>query len=670
MRVLWLIILALMVGGNSSHDVDLGNPILGCSVAGRRKMFEEVTHDSDGGTHSKWGCDHQCATLVGQAADKCGVWHQVVVGFGQDQPPFNLSCVDFLSTVDVCQLKVPVEVQCSRERRVVNITGTRLAPSKGRRRLVSLASGMDQLARVNFTEIGLTGTLPSDWGRLPNLKSMRLFRNNLTGPLPADWHTLTQIEEIQLGRNQLNGTLPLEWGELSTIKVLDLSWNSLSGNLPGSWGKMGAVERVHLQRNALEGPLPAEWQMMRRLKFLVIEYNNFTSAIPDTWGAMGDLVWLDLSFNPLLNGQIPYGLLKVTQSEYGPMASDLRRLPQAFLPLVTHKPVKPFRVIMANSTGIQTPDAYKLHRYCQEGQKAQFTLYITEGDSDTFWCGKTWRPDLQLTIVWSTFGLALLGMGTYRGQQWAKGDTGGPSAGTSHLPRSFHQCLFVSQVFWEQHLRVPLKVALSVADLVSDVILAASMYPSWTFYVVLVGLFLPDLICSATLVVNIYPSLRRLAPVWASLPLVLLTFLGMAATLPAVITIFTVVNLLKGGSMVYLEGKWGEVNLDKVLDLLGGVTACTEDVVTVVFSSVGLYLMSISPLDAVVVRLYFPVWAFWISVPPSMIHMAVAFWQATGNVLDKGDLSWVPEAFKDLAYLHCRSDSGDKDVERQGEEPK
>lgn len=663
------------------------------TVAHRRLLDQEspMANLSNGFGNVQWGCDHQCASLLNEAADRCAVWHQLVVGFQYAEGPFNLSCVKFVTTKDVCDRKmwegIPINITCNAEGRVramdssrstrfqrvpttdgngplVAVEGKGPAAAEGKgppaaegkgppaaggkaRRLVAAVGVMDQLQRLKLNNLGIVGTIPREWSRLSKLDTLIMDKNLLTGPLP-EWFPL-----------------------LTGLRMVDLSWNRFNGTIPAAWSSMTNLERLFLSYNRLEGPLPHEWGNLPRLNLLTVKANNLSSGIPQQWAAMESMAWLDVSVNPGIGGPIPPGLMKV--KGYTSLDDrDMAKLSSLFRGITVRRRSQ-ILVFIANGTNIRLPPAIHLHKVCQECQKDGGVLYIYDANSESFWCGKTWRPYVQVAVLWGCFAMAMLAVTVIRLKQQArKGLVDVGYKDDAPLPRCIPPVIIRSasqlQGFWTRRLQTPVHLALIIYDLISDVLLALSMYPSWTFYLVLVGLSLPDLICSGALLANVMPSLRRTSPALVLVPLSIVVYLATAATLPAVMVTFAIVSILKRGSLALFKSRLGELNLERTLVLMAGVTVCTEDIFTAIFSSVGLILMSSNPLDMTVTRIYFPVWAFWISVPASLLHMAIAWWQAWGNYIEVGNLSWVKEAFMGL-YLENASegDLGIKGVKTQAE---
>lgn len=118
---------------------------------------------------------------------------------------------------------------------VPTATGTQKAPSAGNRLNLS-GTGLDRLPayvleRTDLEELDisnnrLTGALPSEIGRLVNLKVVDASGNQMTG-VPAEVGKLRDLRTLDLSNNRLTG-LPMELGQLSNLEVLDLSGNDIA----------------------------------------------------------------------------------------------------------------------------------------------------------------------------------------------------------------------------------------------------------------------------------------------------------------------------------------------------------------------------------------------------------------------------------------------------------
>ena len=91
-----------------------------------------------------------------------------------------------------------------------------------------------RVTRLDLSQNGLTGEIPSGLGSLTNLDRLFLHRNQLTGEIPAELGNLTNLARLRLDGNRLTGTIPAELGRLTNLTVLYLSGNPLTGCVPAS----------------------------------------------------------------------------------------------------------------------------------------------------------------------------------------------------------------------------------------------------------------------------------------------------------------------------------------------------------------------------------------------------------------------------------------------------
>ncbi|RZS20496.1 hypothetical protein BHM03_00053023 [Ensete ventricosum] len=78
----------------------------------------------------------------------------------------------------------------------------------------------------------LTGSIPTQLGRLKNLSVLALQSNHLSGAIPASLGDLTQLTRLDLSFNRLFGSIPVKLAQIPQLTVLDVRNNSLSGNVP------------------------------------------------------------------------------------------------------------------------------------------------------------------------------------------------------------------------------------------------------------------------------------------------------------------------------------------------------------------------------------------------------------------------------------------------------
>ena len=88
---------------------------------------------------------------------------------------------------------------------------------------VSMENG--QVVVLMFYDVGLTGAIPAEVGRLTALRELILDDNQLTS-VPAEIGQLTSLEKLTLRDNQLT-SVPAEIGQLTSLTELSLYNNKL-----------------------------------------------------------------------------------------------------------------------------------------------------------------------------------------------------------------------------------------------------------------------------------------------------------------------------------------------------------------------------------------------------------------------------------------------------------
>lgn len=58
---------------------------------------------------------------------------------------------------------------------------------------------------------------------LPKLVTLNLNSTGISGTLPTDYGKLIQLEDVKLANNSIKGIIPLQWSKLSNLKKLHIS---------------------------------------------------------------------------------------------------------------------------------------------------------------------------------------------------------------------------------------------------------------------------------------------------------------------------------------------------------------------------------------------------------------------------------------------------------------
>lgn len=196
---------------------------------------------------------------------------------------------------------------------------------------------------IDVAELGLSGSFPAGFCRIPSLSSLSLAYNILNGSLSSSAISLCfRLANLNLSNNYFVGGLPDSNSDFSSLVNLDLSQNNFTGSIPAGFGRFGKLRVLSLYGNLLTGqvpaflgnltdltelnlainpftpgPLPAEIGSLSNLQVIWMSFSNLVGKIPDSIGQLKRLRNLDLS-NNALTGSIPAsfgGLQSIEQIE-------------------------------------------------------------------------------------------------------------------------------------------------------------------------------------------------------------------------------------------------------------------------------------------------------------------------------------------------------------------
>ena len=85
---------------------------------------------------------------------------------------------------------------------------------------------------ILLAENNLAGTIPSDVGRLGELRTLELQGNALTGGIPSELGNLANLYLLDLRDNMLTGAIPDKLADLPLLQALYVGSNSLTGCIP------------------------------------------------------------------------------------------------------------------------------------------------------------------------------------------------------------------------------------------------------------------------------------------------------------------------------------------------------------------------------------------------------------------------------------------------------
>ncbi|ESQ52177.1 hypothetical protein EUTSA_v10016417mg [Eutrema salsugineum] len=119
------------------------------------------------------------------------------------------------------------------------------------------------LVRRSLTHHKLRGPLPTELGKLDQLRLLILHNNDLYDSIPTALGNCTALEEVYLQNNYFTGPIPSEMGNLFGLKNLDISSNDLSGAIPASLGQLKKLTNFNVSNNFLVGKIPSDGLLAR-----------------------------------------------------------------------------------------------------------------------------------------------------------------------------------------------------------------------------------------------------------------------------------------------------------------------------------------------------------------------------------------------------------------------
>ena len=214
---------------------------------------------------------------------------------------------------------------------------------------VTVGGPEGRVRQLRLANLGLTGRIAPELGRLPGLVVLNLGDNQLTGPIPPELEQLANLRELKLGGNALTGPIPPGLYRLPVQDLTDellcqhsprihpellgdctlllAARGELAGQAPLNWdtstpisawqgvtvgGPEGRVIALELPRRRLDGRIPAALGGLTRLRSLVLDGNRLTGAIPPELGRLTDLQVLSLATNDL-GGPVPTELARLSK---------------------------------------------------------------------------------------------------------------------------------------------------------------------------------------------------------------------------------------------------------------------------------------------------------------------------------------------------------------------
>lgn len=158
---------------------------------------------------------------------------------------------------------------------------------------------------ILYSDQNMTGTLISELGLLPRLKTMQFRNNYLSGTLdPFMFLDLSDLETFDISNNNFQGELPKQLLKSSSLKCLNLAKNSFAGSIPDNLTYPEHLENFSASENIFNGPIPLDLFSCKKLKNVDLKRNGLTGSIPSTVENLLNLEEFAVGEN-LITGSIP-----------------------------------------------------------------------------------------------------------------------------------------------------------------------------------------------------------------------------------------------------------------------------------------------------------------------------------------------------------------------------
>ncbi|MCL7025798.1 hypothetical protein MKW94_009419, partial [Papaver nudicaule] len=134
----------------------------------------------------------------------------------------------------------------------------------------------------------LSGPLPPEFSRLPNLLIIQLDNNHFDGGIPDSYSNMKKLLKMSFRNCSLTGPVP-DLSRIPNLAYIDLSSNQLNGLIPSS-RLSDDLTTIDLSNNQLEGVIPTSFSGLPRLQRLSLE-NNLLN------GSISSFIWSNRTFN-------------------------------------------------------------------------------------------------------------------------------------------------------------------------------------------------------------------------------------------------------------------------------------------------------------------------------------------------------------------------------------
>ena len=171
----------------------------------------------------------------------------------------------------------------------------------------SSVAATNEVIQLDLSMHHLAGFIPECFAtNMTSLEVMDLHDNDLTGTIPSELGRLSSLKELYLSENDLSGSLPSIFGNFSDLQYLNVSFNRFTGQIPSTLYHLSSLVQMSMQSNLFTGSIVVP--SSEGLELVDVSDNKFTESLPSNLPETAPILsTLDASRN-CLSLEIPVNL--------------------------------------------------------------------------------------------------------------------------------------------------------------------------------------------------------------------------------------------------------------------------------------------------------------------------------------------------------------------------